>query len=342
MPRSPAFVVSALVALTSLAVAAPVPIPSTAPPPPPTSSAPFALGAGIMVLSPISHAGLTIFPVVVDKPQDDRDYVVLDEGMMAGTIKVIEKDGGEVNQLEMRNTSDKPAFLMAGEVVIGGKQDRIIGKNMVIEPHSKESIPVFCVEHGRWNGRKAEFSSANALAHKQLRTKASFGSQGEVWEEVSAKNAKRAETNDTDTYRRVATGAKVAASLESYQRAFASLARADGASAAQRVGYVVALDGKVVAIEVFGSPKLFAKLEPKLRKSYFVEAIDATTVEGAKLPPPSAEAVQAFDRAAKSKPRKTVVDKPSSTTTQFDEGALKGSKVERKDGKPVYDGAYAE
>jgi hypothetical protein len=267
---------------------------------------------------------------------------VLDEGMKRGTIKVLEKgDGGSVNELTFQNLSDRPAFLMAGEVVIGGKQDRIIGKNMVIEPRATETIPVFCVEHGRWNGRKAEFSSANALAHKTLRGKASFGSQGEVWQEVSVKNDKRGEANSTDTYRHVATGSKVNASLASYQAAFAKLDQA-APDKAKRIGYVVAVDGKVVAIETFGSPKLFAKLEGKLRRSYFVEAVDAVTAEGAKAAPPSAADVQAFRKAAKARPKSVVLEKDSGRTLQSSDGPIKGSTVETKAGAPVYDGAYAD
>jgi hypothetical protein len=299
----------------------------------------FELDKRTRVLEPVSHAGLTIFPVVATTPTDDRDYLVLDEGMKAGTLKVHEKGDGEVNQLVIENVSDQPAFLMAGEVVIGGKQDRIIGKNIVIEPRSKEAIPVFCVEHGRWSGRKAAFSSANALAHKELRKKASFGSQSEVWQEVKDKNARRAVANDTDTYRRVVTDAKVDRSLASYQKAFGALDQL--ADRDRAVGYVVALDGEVVAIEVFGSPKLFKKLEPKLRKSYYVEAIDASKGKAAAArPAPTAAAVTTFHGKARAATKSIVIDKKSGKTYQFEDGDLKGSEVEGKDGGKVYEGAY--
>ena len=293
------------------------------------------------VLAPLTHANLAVFPVVsTAKALKDVDYLVLDEGMKNGHVKIVEKgDGGDVNQLELRNTSDLPLFLMAGEVVIGGKQDRIIGKNTIVAPRTSESVPVFCVEHGRWSGRKAEFSTAQALAHTELRKKASFGDQGEVWGEVSAKNAKRKLPNATDTYRGVTQDKSVVKSIEGYdkeiRRGLAAVASKD-----RMIGFVVALDGKVVAIETFGSPTLFRKFQDKLLRSYFVEAVDHTFDAARPPAAPSATAISGFAEKARKAKRSVVLDKKSGKTVQFDEADVKGSEVEAADGAQVYQGAY--
>jgi hypothetical protein len=300
-----------------------------------------ALDKQSLVLAPFSHANLSVFPVITTAAAaKDVDYLVLDDGMKQGLVKVVEKgEGGQVNELELRNTSDRPLFLMAGEVVIGGKQDRIIGKNTIVAPQTTEQVPVFCVEHGRWSGRKAEFSTAQTLAHTELRKKASFSNQGEVWKEVSAKNMKRAVANDTDTYRRVAEDSKVKKSIEGYDKAIrtqlAGMSRQD-----KMVGFVVALNGKVVAIETFGSPKLFRKFQDKLLRSYFVEAVDHAFDAARPPAAPKAEAIQGFaDKARKAK-RNVVLDKKSGKTVQFDEDDVKGSEVETPEGAAVYQGAY--
>ncbi|MEL7124270.1 MAG: DUF6569 family protein, partial [Bacteroidota bacterium] len=58
-----------------------------------------------------------------------------------------------VNTLTIENFSDQPIFLMSGEVITGGMQDRVIGQDMVIPPRSGlMDIPVYCVEKGRWTG----------------------------------------------------------------------------------------------------------------------------------------------------------------------------------------------
>jgi len=294
------------------------------------------------LLAPVTHDNLTIFPVITTAEKvPSTDYLVLDEGMKGKQVQILEKDReGTVNELTIRNRSSRPLFLMAGEVVIGGKQDRIIGKNTIVAPRTTESIPVFCVEHGRWNGRKAEFKSAEVLAHTELRKKANFADQGEVWSEVSAKNAKRKLENDTDTYRGVAQSAKVVKSIGGYQKAFAG--KLGKLSQKERqVGFVVALGGKVVAIETFGSPKLFKKFEQKLLRSYYVEALDAARrPDGAPAVAPKPADVSEFASKAQKAKRSTVLDKRSGKTVQFEEDDMKGTAVESPSGAPVYQGAY--
>jgi hypothetical protein len=225
---------------------------------------------------------------------------------------------------------------MSGEVVIGGKQDRIIGKNAIVAPKTTEDVPVFCVEHGRWSGRKAAFESAGTLAHAELRKKASFGSQSEVWDEVADKNAKRKLSNETDTYRRVATDQSVKKSIRSYEKPIAK-ALAKLPARDKMVGFAVAMNGKVVAVETFRSPALFKKLEAKLLRSYYVEALDALQGgEAAKAP--AAAAVGDFHAKAAKAKTEVVVDKPSGRTYQADDGDLKRSEVEDADGNEVYAG----
>ena len=294
------------------------------------------------LLAPLTHDNLTLFPVITTAEKvPSLDYLVLDEGMKSNQVQILEKDrDGTVNELTIRNRSSKPLFLMAGEVVIGGKQDRIIGKNTIVAARATETIPVFCVEHGRWSGRKAEFKTAEALAHTALRKKANFSDQGEVWSEVKSKNAKRKLDNDTDTYRGVARDSSVVKSIDGYQKAFAGKLGKLGQKERQ-VGFVVALGGKVVAIETFGSPKLFKKFESKLLRSYYVEAIDAERNPGGKpAAAPKPAEVSDFARKAQKAKRQTVLDKKSGKTVQFEEDDMKGTAVEAPSGTSVYQGAY--
>jgi len=303
------------------------------------------LGHGKRALEPITFENLTLMPIVIDAKAAARarSYMVLDEGMKQKKVIIHEKDDGEVNELVLENTSDQPLFLMAGEVIIGGKQDRIIGRDTILPGKATQGVPVYCVEHGRWTGRKATFESAGALAHMELRKRAKFEDQGEVWKEVATKNAARGTENDSDTYRQVAQGDKVGKSVGAYQKHFsAALARVP--SRATMVGYVVALNGKVVAIESFSSPVLFGKLEGKLLRSYFVEALDQPKVAGAKPPPPKAAAEFAAKvRTARAKQQKTL-DTKAAETLRYDDAEVSGTMVNDKSApaaaEPAYDSAY--
>jgi hypothetical protein len=202
--------------------------------------------------------------------------LVLDEAMRARKVRIHETSrDGDVNELKLTNKANEPLFLLAGEVIIGGKQDRIIGKNTIIPARTTQVVPVFCVEHGRWQAEgTTEFKTANALAHGRLRARASFADQGEVWSEVAQKNELRKTKNATDTYRTVAKQQAGGTLDGSEKKIKAAIEKLPAADRARMVGYAVAINGDVASVDVFSSPALFQKLETKLVRSYLTEAID--------------------------------------------------------------------
>lgn len=284
------------------------------PPPDPSTI----LDAHARVLPAIKIKSLAITPIVSTDPpaqlaQDD-DMLVLDEAFPKKLVEIKEVAGGSVNSLQLVNRADQPLFLLAGEVIIGGKQDRIIGSNTIIPAKTTQDVPVFCVEHGRWHGESNEFTTAKALAHGRLRGHASFDSQQAVWDEVAAKNEKRKTTTSTDTYRHVAEqeqeqGGPV---LDWQQQVDAALAKVDADDRAHLVGFAVALNGKVATIDRFGSPKLFGKLKDKLVKSYITEALDVPADATAKLP--TAADVKSFIADAEKVKAEPAYDTPAAST----------------------------
>ena len=316
-----------LASLAAPLAAAPGGAPQT-PPTPPAADA--ALSERTAALAPIQIDSLTLTPIVSTAPAGAKDepMLVLDEAMPAGKVKIAEIAEGSVNSLTLTNGADQPLFLMAGEVVLGGKQDRIIGRNTVIPARTTQDVPVFCVEHGRWSGGSREFATAKALAHGTLRGKANFASQGEVWREVATKNAERKTENASDTYRRVAQQQSDGTLTALEQRVNAELAKLPATTRDRMVGFAVALNGAVATVDVFGSPTLFRKLETKLVHSYLTEAVDVAARPGAK--PPTAADVRAFmldaDKAAEQRAYDTAA---ASTKTQQGGRAAK-AKVELK------------
>ena len=300
---------------------APAPAPAPAPRPDPND-----LGDGTALGAPVRFHNLTLVPIVATTATlDDTDYLVLDEGMASHEVKIRERDDADVNTLTLTNKSARPLFVMTGEVVIGGQQDRIIGKNTIVPPHTTQAVPVFCVEHGRWSGRHADFASAGVLAHQTLRAKAAFESQGEVWDEVASKNAERGldRDNDTGTYRRAAAAQTTLADWDAaFDRGLASAPRS------RQLGYVVALGGEVVAVDQFGGPALFAKLDRKLRRSYYAEAQDAPPLESSRAP--TATDVIAFLHRADAAPAEKTYDTPEADTLDRIGDQAASSKVMTK------------
>lgn len=317
---------------------APAPPAPTPPPAPPAPADPAAISARASLLAPIQIDGLTLTPVVASATATPagapaKAMLVLDEAMAQNLVKISEGARESVNDLSFVNASDQPVFVLAGEVIIGGKQDRIIGANTIIPPKTTLSVPVFCVEHGRWDNSSKTFTTAKALAHGRLRGKASFEAQGEVWKEVASKNEKRKTTNATDTYRTVAKQ-QSDGTLTAWQRKVdAAVAKVPPADRARMIGYVVALNGQVATVDMFQSPALFQKLEGKLVRSYLTEAVD---VEAAKdVKPPTPTAVKAFMADADKAAEQRAYDNKAART-KIQKGARAGkSQVDFADDAPA-------
>src|SRR2546430_6054194 len=162
------------------------------------------LTSGYKVLSPIRHGNLTVFPVTAAFSHSTQAFLTLDEGLRSGEVIVTEAgnvqplmrrrttpinhDGAQVNRLVLVNNSKRPLILLAGEIVTGGKQDRVIGKDRIVPAESDPiDLSVFCVEPGRWVATSGKFGSIGALAmvSPKVRAKAMVDKdQAKVWSEV--------------------------------------------------------------------------------------------------------------------------------------------------------------
>src|SRR5579871_7011144 len=160
---------------------------------------------GWRLLNPITYENITVFPVVASYAADTSHFLTLEEGLAFGEVLVSEQgstglvrkrgdrttqnysSGASVNQLVLINRSKRPLLLLAGELVSGGKQDRIIGKDRIV-PAGAEPLPldVFCVEHGRWSSG-SRFSAAKMMVHPSVREQAAIANdQNDVWAAVRA------------------------------------------------------------------------------------------------------------------------------------------------------------
>ncbi len=173
------------------------------------------------VLPPVTQGNLTVFPVVTGgATPDTKVFMTLDEGIRSGEVVITEtgraqglvrprvetNDGvlretwpripvpelprmpsASVNELSLINNSARPLLLLAGEIVTGGKQDRVVGKDRIIPAHSEPvALGVFCVEPHRWTEMSAQFKTlGSTMAQPSVRAQALFAqNQQGVWNEV--------------------------------------------------------------------------------------------------------------------------------------------------------------
>jgi len=269
---------------------------------------------GYKVLAPIRHGNLSVFPVVAATSHETQGFLTLDEGLRSGEVVVTESGsiqpmirrrgpgitpvypppgGAQVNQLVLVNNSKKPLLLLAGEIVTGGKQDRVIGKDRLVPAESDPiDLSVFCVEPGRWVGTSSKFTgTAIPMAAPSVRSKAmAEKDQNQVWSEVRksqgamiarmpAASSETVEVQGTTSYARVMENKEVAkqvdevaAPIENSYRGVMNELRDRNA-----VGVVVAVNGEIIWADVFASTQLLQKYWPKLVRSYAAEAIVTRT-----------------------------------------------------------------
>jgi hypothetical protein len=269
-------------------------------------------GTNLKVLPPLESGNLVVYPVVAGTAHDTSGFITLDEGLRSGEVVVTEAGsvrglvrnghrphpvtGDQVNTLVLVNNSDKPLILLAGEIVTGGKQDRIIAKDRIVPAHGDPvDLSVFCVEPGRWTPKTANFSSGGGVGGGIVQPSVRAGAmaaknQQEVWNQVRGANDKlaaaapaeaRARMAGTTSYATVMADSAVQTNVD---RVAAPIARDLLKQLHERnaVGVVVAVNGEIIWADVFASPALLEKYWPKLIRSYAAEAFEAHG-SGAKL-----------------------------------------------------------
>jgi len=103
--------------------------------------------------TPIQHEGLQVFPIRSTEPKTPKgDVLSLREALAIGAIQVVEQGEGNVPELTVVNAGKKPVLLAVGDVVQGGRQDRVIVSDAIIPPSKQPvTVAVNCVEAGRWS-----------------------------------------------------------------------------------------------------------------------------------------------------------------------------------------------
>lgn len=182
----------------------------------------------------------------------------------------------EVNRLFIQNTSDDSLFIMAGEVVKGGKQDRVIAMDMVIPPHSAPvDMSVYCVEHGRWTyGGDADasdgFTEQAEVANTSVRKAAIVNKdQSEVWSKVEEVTTANDAATETGTLNALLVNPEYQKELQEYVTKFGNLP----SEMPQVIGVVAVTGDRVIGCDMFATPDLFRNAYTDLLKSYASEAI---------------------------------------------------------------------
>ena len=223
-----------------------------------------------------NHGNMTLY-CLLSADQAPVDFITLDAALATDALSITEvTEGGSVPELKVVNKSDQKILLVDGEELVGAKQNRVLNATILIAPKSETTIPVSCVEQGRWSYRSKHFGSQSRSMSANLRNQKSktvtmnlregreFRSdQGVVWDEIEKKyDRMSARPSPTMAMADLYESHKDAAA--SYLPAFRPVFN--------QVGIMVFIDGTLAGIEILNKFLSFREIHSKLVTSYVMDA----------------------------------------------------------------------
>ncbi len=274
------------------------------------------------------YKNLRIIPVRIKNPggggsQGSGSYdntISLSKAIHDGLVSVSERGTASVENvhwLRINNHSDKSLYVASGEIIAGGRQDRMMARDTILVPTGRDQyVPAMCVEEGRWAEKEKKFAYSNFANQHLRKVLDSTHNQVLIWNEIDHQLTDGSFKNKTMAYLARDMDKKYAQVKDDYFNFFIQKFRDTDSSI---VGFVCVSGDKVIGSDIFADTHLFYnQLEPLLR-GYIDEAI----LFGApvKMPDP---------------PIKKYMDKLLSSETSQEEFVKKLGKIFRQDGKVIH------
>ncbi len=235
---------------------------------------------------------LAVYPILGAAPS--LEYLAFAQAVGSG-LAIKELPGhASVNDLVVLNPTPHNVLLYEGEEVLGAKQNRTFDVSVLVGAGARLTMPVSCVEAGRWDGSRdhesfaaapqAAYPALRRMKNEQARGRVRTGAearanQSEVWREVDAKRSRHGAA--------AATGAM----HDVFEHRRARLADLLGPIRLHpgQCGAIVALGGRVDVADYVSRPEVFASLHGPLVQGYALDALEANDA-----PAPSTDEVQAW------------------------------------------------
>ena len=224
--------------------------------------------AGIRIGPFKTHAGMTVFWLSGADTPPTLDVMTLDDARAQNALVIAERAQATVPELTVDNRGKSHILLLAGEILVGGKQNRVLKEDVLLPPHSgARDLGVYCVEQGRWNVGRKDFESKSTFAGAGLRSHLMAKSdQRQVWAEV-ARRAQIAQSNSlTQSYQEIYEKPEVQQHLSDVERGIEATPPAGTSGAAVFAG------GTLAGLDLFTHGTLFGREWPKLLRSYAIDA----------------------------------------------------------------------
>jgi hypothetical protein len=250
------------------------------------------IAALLGALSPakaVTHGALSVVPLVTSAAAEPGWLTLAEAGARATITEVSEN--GSVPDLKIANATHQPLLLLDGEELVGARQNRILNTSVLVPARSELTIPVSCVEAGRWDYRGRHLVPGGASLYASIRRKKAdwvsrsirhgrghVSDQSGIWEDLADKSARHGVASPTGAMR----------DFYCQHDDQIAAARAALAPVVGQIGALVYVSGEWLGGDVLASPGLFATAWARLCPGYVAEAIGA---RGTRLPRPRPSAL---------------------------------------------------
>jgi hypothetical protein len=205
-------------------------------------------------------------PETTSRPPDR--IATLDEARAASALTVTERPQAAVPELIAENRGKTYVLLLAGEILIGGKQNRVLREDLLLPPLSgPRYIGVYCVEQGRWNDAGKDFESRSSVVQPRVRSEVmAKAPQSRIWSGVAIASRDLRASSPTGSYQAIYDKREVKTHLDRVTL------RLDPAGVPRATGAAVFVGPRLAGVDGFDSPALFAREWPKLLRAYALDA----------------------------------------------------------------------
>jgi hypothetical protein len=176
-----------------------------------------------------------------------------------------------VHFLRINNHSDQTIYVSSGELISGGRQDRIITRDTLLEPNGRDQyMSVMCVEEGRWSEKEKKFDYGNFANPALRRVLDESKNQVLIWQEIQRQLSESQIPTKSFAYLSRVTDKKMIQLNDEYFHYFQDKFKAGDSTV---VGFVCMSGDQVIGADIFASTDLFYDMLDPLLKGYCDQAV---------------------------------------------------------------------
>jgi hypothetical protein len=200
--------------------------------------------------------------------------ISLQQALRKGFVTISERGTAStenVHWLRINNNSQIPVFLASGEMMMGGRQDRMFTRDTILAPTKQDQyVPVMCVEEGRWSEKEKKFVYSYYANPKLRKVLDQTRNQVSVWKEIYSQLDSNKIRSATLAYNATRLDKKFSLQQEEYLKFFSYRFVKNDSTV---VGIVCVSGNKVIGSDIFDDAGLLEQQFSSLLYGYIEQAI---------------------------------------------------------------------